>query len=270
MFLPENIDLGHSEKYVLSIRIKPNGFMFSIYEPDNGKSYCLRETTFSDEDDQLNNIQRIVFELNFLTQEFKQTNVVVVSKDYELVPAIYFDKKNKEELYDFSHMNKSGHVVTGLIENQDVITLFDLETETFEFLTRNLWNPRFFHHSNLIINHFEKRDKFNTNRSKMYINLHDSMMDIVCFSGRELVHCLTYENEPTANQIYFILKLWEKFAFNQQEDYLYIAGKVIDDLLIEKLQLYIRNIERLNTPSEIHFWTEDAHKAPLDLLYLSL
>jgi len=269
MFLPESIDLGHSEKYVLSIRIKPNGFMFSISNPENGKNYCLRETTFSVNDDLLSNIQRIVFELSFLTQEFKQTNVVIVSKDYELVPAVYFDKKKKEDLYNFTHLDKVNHVLTGLVEKQDVVALFGLEKDLFDFLSRNLWTPYFFHHSDLLIDFFEKKGRTTNNVSKIYLNFHDNFLDIICFSGAKLLHSLTYENEPPANQVYYILKLWEDCGFNQMEDYIYIAGQP-DELIIAKLQLYINNIEQVTPPSEIYLWNEDAQKAPLDLLVLSL
>lgn len=269
MFLPENIDLGQSEKYVLSIRIKPDGFMFSIYEPGNEMNYCLRDTTFSGGDDLSNNVQRIIFELGFLTQEFKRTNVVIVSKDYELIPAAYFDTKNKKDLYDFTHFNKSGYLLSGLIDKQDVVTLFNLDRNIFDFLSRNLWTPQFYHHSNLIAGLFEDKGKITSTNSKMYLNFHGNFMDVICFSGSKLRHSITFENEPAINQIYYALKLWERFEFNQLNDYLYIAGDA-DETILTHLQLYIKNVEPINAPSEVFFWSEDAQKAPLDLLALSL
>lgn len=269
MFLPENIDLGQSEKYILSIRIKPDGFMFSISEPGAGKNYCLRETSFQVSDNLLSNIQRIIFDLNFLTQEFKQTNVIIVSKDYDLIPASYSDSKEKEHLYDFTHDRKSEHIVSGIVENQDIITLFNLNKEIFEFLSRNLWAPHFFHHANLLINYFENKTRLTGNACRMYLNFHDNFLDIICFSGSKLIHSLSYESETMMNQLYFILKLWEQCEFNQEEDFLYIIGHP-DKELVNILQEYIKNIEQSNTPSEIFLWNEDAQRAPLDLLTLAL
>lgn len=159
--------------------------------------------------------------------------------------------------------------MSGLIEKQDAICLFNVEKDIFEFLSRNLWNPRFFHHSNLLINLLEGRGGVINSRSKVYLNFHGSFMDVICFSGSKLVHCLTYENEPAANQIYYILKLWENCGFNQLEDYIYISGRP-DELVVIRLQEYIKNIERINAPSEVYLWNEDAQKAPLDLLALAL
>jgi len=269
MFLPESIDLGQSEKYVLSIRIKPDSFMFSISESGNEKNFCLRETSFSMNDNLLANIQRIIFDYNFLTQEFKQTNVVFVSSDYDLLPALYFDTKEKEALYDFTHTAKSSHIVSGIIGKQDIIALFNMNKDIYEFLSRNLWTPHFFHHSNLLINYFENKNRLTGNASRMYLNFHDRFLDIICFTGPKLIHCLTYESEHMMNQIYFILKLWEQCRFDQLEDYLFVAGNT-DKQIIKHLQEYIKNIEQLNNPSEIYLWSEDAQKTPLDLLTLSL
>ncbi|NDV78694.1 DUF3822 family protein [Dysgonomonas sp. 511] len=269
MFLPENIDLGKSEKYILSLRVKPNGFMFSITDPDMGNNYCLRETTFRPGDDLLTNVQRIIFDFNFLTQIFRQTNVVIVSKDYEMVPAEFYDKKKQQNFYDFTHTNKSGHIQSALFERQDIVMLYNIEDDLFSFLSRNLWNPHFFHHSQLLINTFEEKARISGEGNKMFVNFHTDFTDVICFQGATLLHSLTYENEPPANTLYYILKIWEQCGFDQMNDTLYLAGKA-DSRLSEKLYQYINNIEIIGLPQEIHFWSEDARKAPLDLLSLSL
>lgn len=270
MYLPETIDLGQSEKYVLSIRLASNGFMFSISEPGIGGSYCFRETTFRDSDDLKSNVQRIVFELSFLTQEFKQTNVIIASNKYDLIPELYYDKKQKEILYNTTHVDKSYCVLTSHIASQEIYNLFDIEDSVYEFLSRSLWNPQFYHHSGLLIDMFEKKTKASETKLKMFLNFHDSFMDVLCFSGSKLLYCQTYENEAPTNQLYYILKIWEKTGFDQLKDYIYLIGKS-DDLIINRLQEYIKNVEQMNAiPSEVFLWNEDARKAPLDLLSLAL
>lgn len=269
MFLPESIDLEHSEKYILSIRIKSNGFMFSITDPENVKNYCLRETTFSSEDNLLGNVQRIIFELNFLTQEFKQTNVVFVGKDYDLIPASYFDKKEATELYNYTHFDKVEYTMSGFVDSQDVMVSYRVDKDLVDFLSRSLFNPNYFHYSNLLINWIDKKSKLMKGKSKMFVSFHENMMDIFCFSGLKLIHSLSFENENSANQVYYLLKLWEQCGFNQQEDVLYILGDA-DRLIIARTQLYINKIENLTWAGEITSWSDDAKKAPLDLLTLSL
>lgn len=269
MFLPESIDLEHSEKYILSIRIKSNGFMFSITDPENVKNFCLRETIFSSEDNLLSNVQRIIFELNFLTQEFKQTNVIFVSKGYDLVPASYFDKKEATDLYNFTHFDEADYTMSALIDSQDTMVDYRVDKNVVDFLSRSLFAPNYFHHSNLLIHWIDKKTKFLKSKSRMFVSFHENMMDICCYSESRLIHSLSFENENPANQVYFLLKLWEQCGFSQQEDTLYILGEA-DRLVIARAQLYINKIENLTWAGEITSWSDDAKKAPLDLLILSL
>lgn len=269
MFLPESIDLEHSEKYILSIRIKSDGFMFSITDPENVKNYCLRETTFSSEDNLLGNVQRIIFELNFLTQEFKQTNVVFVSKDHDIIPAPFFDKKEATELYNFTHFNKADYTMSGLIDSQDVVVSYKVDKDLLDFLSRSLFAPNYYHHSNLLINWIDKKAKFLKSKSRIFVSFRENMMDVFCFSDSKLIHSLSYENENAADQVYFLLKLWEQCSFSQQEDTLYLLGDA-DRLVMARAQLYINKIENLTWAGEITSWSDDAKKAPLDLLTLSL
>lgn len=269
MFLPESIDLGQSEKYILSIRIKPDRFMFSIHEPGFERNYCLRETTFSATDNILNNIQRTIFDLNFLTQEFKQTNVILVSRDYELVPATYFQSKHRTTLYNLAHTKKASHLLSALLDKQDIVTLYNTDKEVYEFLSRNLWNPQFHHHSFLMNKLLENKGNALGITSKMYLNFHDEVMDVFCYSGAKLLHSLTFEGEPASNQLYYILNLWDKCGFDQMKDYMYIIGQP-ETKLVLYLQEYINNVERMNAPSEVYLWNDEAQKAPLDLLSLAL
>lgn len=268
MFLPENIDLGQSEKYVLTIRIKPDRFTFSISEPTSKKTFCLRETSFSAGTCFKENIQKTIFDLNFLTQQFQKTNVIIVSKDYELVPAGYYNSKEKETLFRYTNTEDEGYISASLLDKQDIVTLFSIDKEIFEFLSRNLWAPQFHIHSNLLINFFENRAR-NEHNNRMHLYFHEGLLDIICYSGDKLIHCLTYEKETIANQLYFILKLWEKCNFDQIKDHLYISGKP-ETIITSRLADYIKNIDSIDIPSEVYLWAEDAQNAPLDLLSLIL
>lgn len=120
-----------------------------------------------------------------------------------------------------------------------------------------------------MINWLEDKDRLKGLYPKMYTYFHDGLMDIFCFSGRKLIHSLTYKNEPAQNQLYFILKLWECSGFDQMSDNLFIIGNA-EKLLTKHLEEYIKNIEYINIPSEAYLWSDDAQKAPIDLLTLAL
>lgn len=272
MFLPDNIDLGKSEKYILTIRITPNGLAFSIHEPCMGGSYCYRETSFSNEHDRLSNIQRIVFDYNFLTQVFIKTNVIFVSKEYDIVPHYLLEKNKKEALYNFTHQEKVEQVLIGPDPIQNNLTIFNADKEIYKFLMRSLYNPTFFHHSNLLMKYIEGKNRVADKHSKMYLNFHNEFLDVLCYdSASNLMHAITFQHENGHNLIYFILNIWDKCNFDQNEDYLYIlenfAGS--EQFVLPFLSDYIKRIETIGVPSEIEFMGTDCRKAPLDLLILA-
>lgn len=271
MFLPPTIDLAHSEKYILTLRIKPTEFMFSLAEPGAGRNYCLRSTQFENTNNTLlENIQKIIFELNFLTQQFKQTNVIFVDPEYKLIPKHLYDTKVKEKLFDFSSaIEQPTHIACDEILKFGTLNIYKIDPEIYGFLTRSLYNPQFYNHITPLVYLLEGRARTSSIHSKMYINLHDNLVDIVCFSSDQLTLSVSYENLSFEEKSYYVLKIWESLGFDQMKDQLLIAGE-LDENVLNIFRDYIKNIERVASPSEIFIWHEDAQKAPLDLIALSL
>ena len=272
MFLPDNIDFAQPEKYLLSLRIKPDGWSFSIHEPEIGGEYCFREVSFSKDSDILSNIQRMIFDFNFLSQPFKQTNVVFVSTEYELVPQYLFEKKKKTELYNISHRKKADRILLGTERVQNNLLLYSVDNEIYQFLSRSLFNPQFWHHADLLLGYTDRKNRIADKSAKMYLNFHDRFLDIVCFDSQaHFMHEISYQNESAKNIVYHILNLWDKCGFDQNKDLMYIieSESPVSEQISPLLRDYIKRIELLGLPSEVEFLGEDGHKTPLDLLILS-
>lgn len=272
MFLPDNIDLSHPEKYLLSIRINPEGWSFSIREPEIGGDYCYREASFSKDSDIQSNIERMIFDFNFLSQTFKQTDVIFVSREYEVIPQYLFEKKKKKELYNLSHCKKADKILLGKERIQHNIVLYSVEASIYQFLMRSLYNPQLWHHADILLGYADKKNRIGDKGAKMYLNCHDRFVDILCFDQySNLKHMVSYNGEPAQNVFYYILNLWDKCEFDQNKDFLYMMesqSKLGEELLI-LLRDYIRRVEMIGLPSEVEFLGEDARKTPLDLLILS-
>lgn len=269
MILPEHINLELSEKYILSIRLKTNQFVFSISNPENAKHYCLKEVILSSGKDLLSNVQKVIFELNFLTQPFLRTNLVYVSPDYDLVPNEYFELKKKKDLYNLVHTDKNKYILADDNPKQACTTLYGMEEVVYDFLLRNLYNPQFFHHSTLLIDYLREKGTTYPFVSKMFVNFQNDQVDIISFNHFKLLHSLSFVDESPINQLYYILKVWEQSKFDQMNDCMYLIGDP-NEVVKNGLYEFVKNIDCMGTPSDVFLWNEDAQKAPLDLLSLSL
>lgn len=270
MLLPPTIDIQNSQNYILSMRIHPSEFMFSLYKPGDGKNYCLRETKFEQSSESLlERIQKIVYELNYLTQQFAKTNVVFVTPDYHFVPSGMYDSKRRNELYTFSTEKEDTLVMANEISKYDVVSLASVEEDLYDFLKRSLYNPKFHVHSSQLVNLFGGAPNVVSVNAKMYVNVGDCMVDIICLRGKELLHASSHEGLSANEIVYYVLKTWESLGLNQLQDKLLMAGNV-EESSQATFKEYIKNTGWVAAPSEVYLWHKDALRAPLDLIALSI
>lgn len=246
MFLPENIDLAHSENYNLSIRLTPDGFSFSIYNPSDPSIFYFQETGLSCKLSFIDNIKKVIFDLGFFSQAFNKTTVTMVTRDYTIVPTPFFDKKQAKEIFDFNFYNRDGAILTDTCSNEEYHIVFQADRDVYSFLYRNLWNPHFRHHCSPLLSLFENyRDK--DNKSCCFVNFHDSYETIICYSENGLLSANTFPAVNPHDSTYCIASVWERLGLNQTTDKLYLSGdadsqKTVTDIL-KKLIRHVGTIE---------------------------
>ena len=271
MFLPDNIDFEKPDKYNLSIRISSTHFSYFIYAKRVGEESCYRETRFKEESDILTNIQQIIFDFNFLTLPFNQTNVVMVSKDYELIPAYLLEEDRIKELYNFTHNNKAEKVLSSSIQVQENITLFGFDENIYKFLMRSLFNPQFNHHTTFILKQIEEDKLKVSSHSSLFLNIHDQFVDLFVYDNQfNLKYNLTLEEDSEINLLYHIMNIWDKSELDQLNDYLYVidSRRNQNQILLDHLKEYIRHIEIKDISSSIFVNINKEYDSliPIDLL----
>lgn len=262
MFIPETIDLGNPEKYDLVIRIKDDEFLFSISDVEKRDNRFISGTSFSN-DTLLANVQRIIFDFNFLTQEFHSAKVIVVTPRYEIIPNKYKLSKEKLEMFNITHSYETKFVLACDNESEDSHTVFEIDKELYEFLSRSLFNAEFRHHTTPLMSLFAEE----ANLPRMYVNYHSDVVDILCYSTERLEHCLSYKDVNVRNHLYFILKLWEQCNYDQQEDQLFLLGEY-PDMVKEYLEGYIASVNHFDKFDNLFFPNLGGKQAPIDVLAL--
>lgn len=268
MFLPDHIDLGNAQKYNLTLRINSDGFSFLIQDIQRKESYAYQETTFQENSSLLNNIQRIIFDLNFLTDNFNRVNVVIVSSNYELIPNSFFDEKSFANFYKFTHNSNIEHVLASEQPLPECHSIFGLDDEVYLFLMRSLYAPVFYHHSSLLIDYFSSKineDKKNS----MFVNFHNNIADLICFNHSGVIlHSHTFINENEADLSYYILNIWEKCKFDQLSDFLLIYGYPPGNEIEATLGKYVKEVKNIGLIDQLTDFGEKAQSVPLDVLNL--
>ncbi|MDR1518071.1 MAG: DUF3822 family protein [Dysgonamonadaceae bacterium] len=266
MFLPENIDLAHSEKYTLSVRLLPNGFSFCIYSPTDPAVFSYKETAFGNRLSYTDNVKKMIFDLGFLSQVFRKTEVVLVSDRFTLLPAPFFEAKSAGEVFGFNFLREEGEtVLCNKLSCNNIALLFGMDEEIHAFLLRSLWNPIFTHPMARFIPAFLACED-EKNGKRCHVDFQDSMLSVVCLNGDKLLSANVFSYSDASDALFYIVSVWEKQGLNQLVDSLYLSGKVEKQkYTVEILRKLIKNVKPMNFSLKTPIPQEDAASVPTDL-----
>lgn len=266
MFLPENIDLAHSEKYVLSIRLTPNGFSFFIHCPTDASVFHHQETSFGNKLSYEENIKKLVFDFNFFTQPFRETRVMIVSQEYTFVPDAYFDKKMAKDYFGFNFHENNGRVLSNTMNEGEYHLVFSMDEKLHSFLSRSLWNPSFQHFASRLLPFF-KTYKAEINNKRCFIDFHNSFFSIIVFSEEKLLSANTFQITNQHDTLYFIASVWEKLSLNQTNDILYYSGNISPSTnTIDTLKKLIKYTEKVELSPKTDLSVQQKENIPTDIL----
>lgn len=266
MFLPENIDLAHSDAYNLSIRLTPDGFSFYIYSPDDPSIFHLQETSLGNKLSYVDNIKKLIFDLGFFSQVFHKTTVTIVSSQYTLVPDSFFDQKKIKELFHFNFHDTQGIILSEASSKRSCHLLFSMQEEVHAFLLRNLWNPSFHHHVSPLLQLFGS-DQYAENKRTCFLDFHDNSVTIICFSGDKLLSVNSFSAQHPHDTTYYIASVWEKLKFDQSEDRLCLSGEIENQkAVIDVLKKLIRRVEYIDFHPKVTLSDAQKKTIPTDIL----
>lgn len=271
---PDFLDPENPGKYNLLVRMAPGKFDFCIYEPGKDENISYQQVSLAGHADGWGILQEAILDSVFLTLSYGLVNVIFVSKDYDLVPQYMIQKDKKETLYNFTHFHPAKQILYSPVSVQQIATVYNTEEEPHRFLVRNLFQAEFHHHTNILMQYLERKNKELPPTAKMYLNFHDEFVDVFCYDKiQRILHVLTFQGENQRNMVYHILNLWDKCGFDQHTDYLYVlSGYGNPDLYVTSmLGEYIKNVKRIPVINEINvFGNLDFQTLlPLDVLILA-
>ena len=225
MFLPDNIDFTESKTYILSIRLTPSGFYFSIHNPSNEKVFYQNNVQFGANRDYLKNIEKLIFDYSFFTYNYRQINVICVDDKTTIVPNEFHEKKLESDFLSFNCFNPKLQIISNEIQELDCKVVWSMDKSVHSFLSRTLLNPKFVNHLSLLVPYFYKLHDNST--SALFVNFNeDKMIDTIAFSEKKLILAKTFNAKNQLEENYYIQKTWETLQLDVQTDILYFSGKV--------------------------------------------
>ncbi|SEF89962.1 DUF3822 family protein [Parabacteroides chinchillae] len=261
---------GNSEKYIVSIRLWSGGLSFSGYIPSEVGSFFYREAEFSRTVSYMSSLKEFFFEHDFLNWMYKRIYVVCVSAQYTLVPGDIFDEKRKNDFLSFNFSTPEKKCLNNALKADRMEVVFGLDEEAYEFCSRSLLNPCFVHYMTPLISLWSKQSRTSLSK-RMYVVLHDGMIDIACFTQGNLLFVNSFEVTVPDDMLYYILNVWREVGMNQVKDILYLAGNsMLRNTIMSTLHTYLQQVHLMEIPSEAYLLGVEIGQVPMDLISLSI
>lgn len=266
MFLPDNIDFAESKKYILSIRLTLSGFYFSVHSPSNQSIFHQKNITFSKNSDYLKNIEKLIFDYSFFSNNFKKVNVICVDERTTIVPNEYFDIKRAHELLAFNCTTPESKIMTNHLSMLNAKLIWCMSESIHSFLSRSLLNPNFQNHLAVLTTMCYKLTIKNT--SELFVNFNsDNLIDLIAFSEGKLVLAKTIYVKSSLEESFHIQKTWEALGFDVQSDFITLSGETTNHTqCIDMLQKIIAKTKKISLQLAIDSSIEQ-EEIPTEIVY---
>jgi len=266
--IPDKLNLDNSGKYILSIRLRSDGFSFSGYIPHTPGSFFYREVVH-DKAKSLAEILKDIFYANeFLTWLYKRILIVVETAEYTLVPRMIYQEKQKQKFPDFTFSRVQQKILSA--EYGEKIFLYGIDPDMYEFCTRSFVNAAFYPHVMSEMALCMKEGGVQVS-SRMSVVLHNGLIDIFCFRQGDLLLVNSFKVRSVEDILYYILYMWKQQGFDQEKDVFSLYGQGEDNRdTMTLLHTYLRNVNLAEIPSEVYLLGNDVVHVPTDLIALSV
>lgn len=266
--VPDTLTTDNSEKYIMSIRLRSGGLSFSGYDPSVGGSFFYREAEFDRAVSFISSLKEFFFAHEFLAWTYRRINVICVASEYTLVPDDYFLDDKEKRLLDFSFSTPEQHCLIVALEDQQAKLVFGLDEEVYEFCSRSLLHPYFFHYMTPLLALWKKWSSASLSR-QMYVVMERKRVDVVCYAQERLLFVNSYRIDQPDDIVYYILSVWKQAGLDQEKDQLHLLGdSSVRMRVVERLRIYLRHVKPMEIPSEAYLLGTDVVKTPMDLISL--
>ena len=269
--IPDTLTVDNAGKYIVSIRLWPDGLSFSGYEPSVSGSFFHRETEFDRTISLSAAVKDFFFAHEFLAWPYGRVHVICAFSPYTIIPDAYFLEEKKKELLDFNLSVPSAACLTDSLKEEKATLAFGVDVEVYEFLSRSLSSPHFTHAMVPLLDFWKKRSRL-SRVGRMYAVIERKRMDIACFgAGGDLLFANTFRVGQLNDILYYILYVWKQVGLNPRIDELYLSVEpLLRRRIFEALKIYLSCTQLMEMPAEAYLLGTEVAKAPLDLISLLL
>lgn len=255
----------------LSIRLQPDGFLFSTHNITEDDSFSLREVTIAPGPDYHGRLKNRILDTEELLCDYKEVHITVATPRFTLFPAYEIDEATAGKFYRLtcSEAKEPETLLQEIHTGSGVGFIFGIDRELYNFLNRTFPEVKFHHPLCILHSYFSEKSKMGNN-AKMIVQLSDRGIDLLVYRNGHLQLANSYLDNEIENIAYHIMNTWLKCGLDAHQDLLQLAGnKSIQAKLSEQLSPLLSHIMPAVFPAQLFSLGQDTLNAPWDTILLT-
>lgn len=244
------IDFSKSEQYTLSIRLRTDGFSFSVFVPTQEEATHYFHHAIHPSLSLTANLKQALPRYEFLSCSYKRVFILSTGNRYTSLPLEFYDPEEKEVIFYHNHPHRDNEIVLGnTLKREQIVFLFGMEKSAYQLLLQHYPQARFYNQAFPLAGWFAVKSKLGNSR-KMLAFIRSESIDILCYERGRLLLANSFTCQHTEDRVYYLLYVWKQLRFDQRRDELHLAGTLTEkEKLLAQLRRFIGQVFILN-PSE--------------------
>ncbi|MBK7174681.1 MAG: DUF3822 family protein [Bacteroidales bacterium] len=245
-------DQGHTEKYRLSILLRPDGFSFCVLDPRTMTFVALADYTLGirnssaiPRNEKLCELfKQEMNKIDLFQLAFNKIDLVYASPKATLIPPGFVHETSLESYFRFNHQLDAAEIVaTQFLEIGNIQVAYALPS-----CIRNLCISRFSvlqpgsTATALIQSLLRSNDHIIARQ--VFLNVMGGFFDVIIIQGRKLLYYNTFKRSAPDDLVYFTIYVLEQMGFVPSEEIVNLMGDIIAG--DEDFKMLYHYIDRLN------------------------
>lgn len=185
--------------------------------------------------------------------EFSKARICITSSKYTLVPEALHHPGDEQAYFKLNFKETTDVAVhRAHINVYDLFSIYSIENELQKELSHLFQDPKFIHHSEVLLNSVSRLSRNNSNK-QLFLNVRQNEIDILVTEGKKLLLMNTFSKSSNEDVLYYTLFVCEQLGIDPERTPFTLLGEIEkESALFKMLFTYIRKIsfaERTRTLS---------------------
>lgn len=255
----------------LSIRLQPDGFLFSTHNITEDDSFSLQEVPIAPGPDYNSRLKNRILDTKELLCDYKEIHITVATPRFTLFPVYEIEEATAGRFYGLtcSETKEPETLLQEIHTGSGIGFIFGIDQELCNFLNRTFPEVKYHHPLCILHSYFSEKSKMGNN-AKMIVQLPEHGIDLLVYRNGRLQLANSYPDNGIENMAYHIMNTWLKCGLDARQDLLQLAGnKAIQAKLTELLSPLLKHIMPAVFPAQLFSLGQATLNAPWDTILLT-